>query len=169
MPDWVTLVDDQDRELGAEEKLAAHRRGVLHRAVSAFVFDRAGRHLLQRRAAGKYHSASLWTNACCGHPRPGEDPASAVARRLNEEMGIRVPLVPAFRFTYRADVGAGLVEHELDHVFTAVFDGTPAPDPAEVSGWRWVAPDALAAELAAAPERFTPWFRLILPGVQPPR
>jgi isopentenyl-diphosphate delta-isomerase len=164
--EWVTLVNPDDREIGTEEKLSAHRRGLLHRAVSAFIFDSAGRHLLQRRAPGKYHSAGLWSNACCGHPRPGESSAEAVARRLAEEMGVRSPLAPRLRFTYRAELDGGLVEHEVDHVFTGTFDGTPDPDPAEVSEWRWIAPDALAAEMALAPGTFTAWFRLLVPEVR---
>ena len=162
----VILVDDDDREVGTAEKLDAHRRGVLHRAVSALIFDSAGRQLLQRRALSKYHSAGLWSNACCSHPRPGESAADAVARRLREEMGITVPLTPLLRFTYRAEFGDGLVEHEVDHVFTGSFEGSPAPDPAEVSDWRWIAPDALAAEMTLAPESFTAWFRLLVPEVQ---
>ena len=161
----VILVDEHDREIGTEEKLVAHRRGLLHRAVSAFLFDSEGRQLIQRRADGKYHSAGLWSNACCSHPLPGESPTGAVARRLREELGITVPLTPLLRFTYRAELENGLIEHELDHVFVGRFDGIPVPDPAEVSEWRWVAPDTLNAEMALAPGTFTAWFRLLLPEV----
>jgi isopentenyl-diphosphate delta-isomerase len=162
----VILVDSDDREVGTAEKLDAHRRGILHRAVSALVFDSAGRQLLQRRAGGKYHSSGLWSNACCSHPRPGESAAEAVARRLGEEMGITVPLLPLLHFTYRAELGDGMVEHEVDHVFIGAFEGSPEPDPAEVSEWRWIAADALDAELALAPEMFTRWFHLVVAEVQ---
>lgn len=161
----VILVDGNDREIGTAEKLDAHRRGLLHRAVSAFLIDTNGRHLLQRRADGKYHSAGLWSNACCTHPFPGESVADAVARRLQEEMGVTVPLTPAFRYTYRTELDHDLIEHELDHVFVGRFDGVPSPDPAEVSEWRWIAPDALEAEMALAPGDFTAWFKLLLPEV----
>jgi len=164
--DHVILVDQNDNALGTCEKLEAHRRGLLHRAVSAFVFDGAGRHLLQRRAEDKYHSAGLWSNACCSHPRPDESVAEAVGRRLREEMGIVVPLLPLLRFTYHAKLGDGIIEHEVDHLFIGTFDASPAPDPAEVSEWRWIAADHLEAELALAPENFTSWFRILLPEVQ---
>ena len=162
----VVLVDEEDREIGTMEKLDAHRRGLLHRAVSAFLLDSEGRHLLQRRADGKYHSAGLWSNACCSHPFPGESTDDAVSRRLREEMGVSVPLTPLFRYTYRAELDNGLIEHEVDHVFIGRLDGVPSPDPAEVSEWRWIAPDALAAELALAPGNFTAWFHLLLPQVK---
>lgn len=89
----------------------------------------------------------------------------AIARRLREEMGIAPALEPRFVFTYRAELDKGLVEYEVDHIFTGTFEGAPAPDPAEVSEWRWVAADALAAEVALAPENFTAWFRVLLPEI----
>ncbi len=162
--DLVVLVDERDREVGTAPKLAVHRDGRLHRAVSVFVFDDAGRWLLQRRAGGKYHSAGLWSNTACTHPRPGELPEAAAARRLGEEMGIACLLRPAFSFLYRAELHGGpepLVEHEFDHVFVGRFEGAPAPAPVEVSGWRWAEAEAVQAAVARAPERFTPWFRLL--------
>ena len=80
----VVLVDDADREIGVADKLDAHRSGALHRAVSVFLFDPAGRLLVQRRALGKYHSGGLWTNSACGHPRPGEATADAARRGPGE-------------------------------------------------------------------------------------
>ena len=85
----VILVDAGDHEIGTEEKLKAHQRGHLHRAFSVIIWDGRGRLLLQRRQINKYHSGGLWTNSCCGHPRPGEQRAQAAMRRLGEEMGIR--------------------------------------------------------------------------------
>src|SRR5687768_17165134 len=113
----VILVDEWNREVGADEKLRAHESGALHRAFSVFVFDAAGRLLLQRRARSKYHSGGLWSNTACGHPRPGEGTDEAARRRLREEMGFECGLREAFVFTYRAELEGGLVEHEFDQVF----------------------------------------------------
>jgi isopentenyl-diphosphate delta-isomerase len=157
MEDLVVLVDAGDRAVGTAPKLAAHRTGALHRAFSVFVFDGRGRLLLQRRAAAKYHSGGLWTNSCCGHPRPGEAVLDAAGRRLREEMGISCVLRPVGAFTYRARLGE-LEEHEFDHVLVGRFDGEPVPDPGEVAAWRWVEPGEAARELAASPEAFTAWF-----------
>lgn len=137
----------------------------MHRAFSVLVFDAAGRLLLQQRAGGKYHSPGLWSNTCCGHPRPGEDTAAAAERRLREEMGFDCGLEPAGAFVYRAEIGA-LVEHEVDHVFTGGFDGTPQPDAAEVAAWCWVDPAELAADLAARPERYSAWLGRALERVR---
>src|SRR5205085_4273578 len=137
----VILVDECDRELGVSEKLQAHRAGALHRAFSIFIFDADKRLLLQKRAQTKYHSAGLWSNTACGHPRPGEPTEAAAHRRLREEMRFDCALRPAFQFLYRAELSGGLVEHEYDHVFVGEFDDEPVPDRAEVEDWRWVRMD----------------------------
>lgn len=154
----VILVDPSDQETGQAEKMAAHRQGVLHRAMSVMVWDRRGRMLLQKRHIGKYHSGGLWTNACCGHPRPGEAPRDAALRRLQEEMGFVCPLAPIGTMLYRAEVGAGLVEHELVHLFRGAHDGPVRPDPTECEGYAWAAACDIRAGVAATPERYSAWF-----------
>lgn len=158
----INTVDTAGLRTGAIGKLAAHHGGVLHEALSIFIFNQRGQLLLQQRAPGKYHSAGLWTNTCCSHARVDEDVADAAARRLTEEMGFSCPLAEVFTFTYRADVGGGLTEHEFDHVFVGTWDGAPTPDPAEAAAWRWVSLPDLAAEAAAHPERFTAWLLILL-------
>lgn len=158
----VVLVDEDDREAGSAGKLAAHEDGgTLHRAFSVFVFDTAGRLLLQRRAQGKYHFAGLWTNTCCGHPRPGQSVEEAASRRLWEEMGITPALTRVTSFVYEAsDPESGLTEREYDHVFLGYGDGDPAPEPEEASDWAWIYPEELARNLAEGPDRYTPWLPL---------
>lgn len=157
--DRVILVDDDDREIGTAGKLDAHRRGILHRAISVLIRDSAGRLLLQKRQSGKYHSGGLWTNCCCSHPRPGEAPADAAHRRLKEEMGFDCALEPLGLTSYRAAVGDGMTEHEVVHLFAGTYDGPVSPDPREADGFSWVEPAELAADIAARPARYTAWFR----------
>lgn len=161
MEERVVLVDENDAETGTMEKQRAHREGRLHRAFSVFLLNARGEMLLQHRAADKYHSGGLWTNTCCSHPRPGEAVEAAARRRLREEMGIDCPLTPLFAFTYRTQVGQGLVEHEYDHVFAGRYDGEPTPALDEVQGWRWARVEDLVREVREDPEAFTPWLRVI--------
>jgi isopentenyl-diphosphate delta-isomerase len=169
-PDRVILVDAHDRPVGTAGKLDAHLEGRLHRAFSVFVFDAAGHLLVQKRDAGKYHCGGLWSNTCCSHPPPDASIVEAARQRLDEEMGFSCELGRLFDLTYRVPVGGGLVEHEYDHVFAARLERRPAavaPDPKEVADWRWVAPNALRRDVAARPQRYTPWFRLLLdPALQ---
>jgi len=160
--DPVVLVDDHDAEVGTAGKLDAHQRGLKHRAISVLVRNAAGEFLLHRRAAGKYHSGGLWTNACCSHPRPGESALDAAHRRLKDEMGFDCTLKPMFIAQYRADVPGGLIENELVHAFGGTHDGEIAPDPAEVDEWKFVTLAALSADIQARPETYSVWFRRYL-------
>jgi isopentenyl-diphosphate delta-isomerase len=158
--DRVILVDEDDHEIGTEDKLAAHRgEGRLHRAISVFVFNSRGDLLLQRRAATKYHFAGLWSNTCCSHPRPGESIADVSKRRLREEMGISAPLKPVRTFIYKAtDPASSLSEHELVHLVVGQTDMDPVPDAREVGAWAWESLDQLRKKLAERPSDYTPWF-----------
>lgn len=159
----VVLVDENDAPLGAMEKMEAHRNGGrLHRAFSVIGFSPRGEILLQRRAATKYHSQSLWTNTCCSHPAPGETTLEAAHRRLREEMGFDVPLQEVFSFVYRAELDTGLTEYEYDHVLVGEFSGEPLCNPQEVDDWRWISPEALKADMEASPQKYSAWFRIII-------
>lgn len=162
----VILVDQADQETGCGEKLAVHRAGLLHRAFSVFLW-REGGLLLQRRAAGKYHSAGLWANACCSHPRPGEQLIAAAKRRVQEECGISCPqLKEAFCFTYRAELAGGMTEHELDHVLLGYYPGDSfSPDPREIAELAWWELDDIALALVQRPADFAAWFCLSAPRV----
>ena len=158
IPAWV---DGHLQPLG---KLEVHQRGLRHKAVSVFVVD-GTRVLIQKRAAGKYHTPGLWANTCCTHPRWDEEAAPCALRRLREELGI-AGLHPFFagRVEYRADVGQGLIEHELVDIFVAEAGSDLAvrPNPSEVEEVRWVDLYDLKAEVLRQPERFTPWLHIYL-------
>lgn len=153
-----------DGDIVALDKLEVHRRGLRHPAVSIFVMD-GRRTLIQRRALTKYHTPGLWANSCCTHPHWGEDPQVCATRRLDEELGITgLTLTPAGEVEYRADVGGGLIEHEVVQIFTArAPSALPVlPNPDEVAETRWVDLYDLAAETRRHPGRFTPWLRIYL-------
>jgi isopentenyl-diphosphate delta-isomerase len=186
----LELVDDAGQTVGVAGKLAAHQApGHLHRAFSVFLFSAADPGfsapgpgfgatapgpapsgplmLLQRRAAGKYHSPGVWSNTCCGHPRPQEDPRAAAVRRVREELGLTsVALTEAGIVRYRhPDPDTGLVEHEYNHLFTGWVSQPPDPDPAEVSATTFVS----AADLARlrVHEPFSAWFDTVLEAARP--
>ncbi|MEK7535609.1 MAG: isopentenyl-diphosphate Delta-isomerase [Patescibacteria group bacterium] len=161
----VVLVDESDKEIGTEEKLAAHKKGLLHRAFSIFVINSKGEMLIQRRAMSKYHSGGLWSNACCSHPHPNEKLQEATHRRLEEEMGFDCDLKEKFSFIYKTNFENGLVEHEFLHIFIGTWDATPKVDPEEADEWAWIDMAKLQADLATHPEKYTYWFKLALPKI----
>jgi isopentenyl-diphosphate delta-isomerase len=157
----LILVDTDDNEIGTLDKGACHDGdGVLHRAFSLFVFDDAGRLLLQQRAEGKRLWPGHWSNSCCSHPRRGETMEQAIGRRLCEELGMGCPLARLFTFTYQARYGSVGSEHELCTVYAGRCSDTPTVNEHEISAWRWVEPEALDAEIAADDACFTPWFHM---------
>lgn len=157
MPD-VILVDQADRPVGRMEKQEAHRKGLLHRAFSAFLLD-GSKLLIQRRALDKYHCGGLWSNTCCSHPAPGEPVLLAAERRLDEELGIKnARLRELDTFLYRAAFPNGLAEHELDHVLLGEYSGPVQPDPMEIAQVRWIDLEELQRDLQAFPQWYTPWF-----------
>ena len=162
----VILVDEQDQPVGACEKMAAHEQGLLHRAFSIFIFNSRGRLLLQQRSKGKYHSGGLWTNTCCSHPRPGETTEDAAYRRLQEEMGFQTELFHAFTFTYRAELDKELVEHEIDHVFTGIYEGEVFPNSEEAMDHSYMDMVQLEESLERFPEKFTVWLRIAFPRIK---
>lgn len=158
----LILVDRQDNPIGLGAKNQVHLDGALHRAFSVFVFNRQGELLVQQRAAGKYHSAGLWANTCCGHPRFDETNESAARRRLREEMGFECALSYVTHFIYHAVVSETMIEHEIDHLYIGRFDGIPCVNPDEVSQYQWLSLGEIERQLQACPEHFTQWFKQIM-------
>lgn len=175
MHDKVVLVNEHGEAQGLADKLDAHRYGRLHLAFSLMIFRGSAeghlsrQYLLQKRAAGKYHGANLWSNTCCSHPHSGESPADAVQRRVAEEMGIYQTLsIQALEpVYYRAEMPNGLIEHEYDHVFVCNDElQSFEVNPEEVSEWAWVDARQLRRNIEKDPDLFTPWLGLVLQRIE---
>jgi len=157
----VILVNETDDQLGLMGKMEAHKKGILHRAFSVFVFNNKGELLLQQRALDKYHSPGLWTNTCCSHQRDGESSLVAGKRRLEEEMGFFCDLEEVFWFIYSAAFDNGLTEHELDHVMVGYYDNDPVINLQEVASFKWMSLDKVKQDIAEHPQNYTEWFKII--------
>jgi isopentenyl-diphosphate delta-isomerase len=162
----VILVDEYDTPLDKMEKLEAHQKALLHRAVSVFIFNNHNKMLLQKRAASKYHSPDLWTNTACTHPFPSESNEAAVIRRLKEEMGITINNVTEiFHFIYNEQLENGLTEYEFDHVFVGFSDELPIPNPDEVSDFDYIDINEVLKQVKKSPQNYTVWFKKIIERV----
>jgi len=158
----VILVDELDNPTGSIEKMEAHRKALLHRAISVFVCNTKGEWLLQRRALTKYHSNSLWTNTCCTHPFPGESNIAAANRRLKQEMGMKCELKEIFSFTYKELLDNELTEYEFDHVFFGITDDLPQINTSEVMEWKYIVFADLKKDILQNKENYTVWFMKIV-------
>ena len=177
MAEAVILVDGNDRVMGAESKLEAHRgEGKLHRAFSVLLFDMDGRLLLQRRALNKITFPGIWANSCCSHPLYTDDEMElvdnlgvirAAVRKLEQELGITPLQIPISsfravgRFQYLARMNEEWAEHELDHVIVIQSEVELEINTNEVHEIAWVGKDEFADWCAATRQRgeqIAPWF-----------
>lgn len=155
----VILVDSNDQFLGVAEKIHAHQHGLLHRAFSIFIYNDKRQVLLQQRSPEKYHCGGLWTNTCCSHSVLNEDILISANKRLKFEMNMASNLAFVDKFLYRADLGSGMTEHEIDHVFVGLYQGGDiCPNPSEAISFRWVDIGSLRKEIITTPHMFTPWL-----------
>ena len=161
MEDRLILVDYKDNIVGEGYKQEVHEKGLLHRAFSVFIIN-GNKMLIQKRAKDKYHSAELWANTCCSHPRVNEDTYDAARRRLKEECGIECEIKEAGSFIYRSVYENGMTEYELDHVFTGCYDGDYHPDLNEIEELKYVDIDYLLKDIKDNPDRYTSWFKTAL-------
>ena len=157
----VILVNELDEQIGVMPKMEAHKKGLLHRAFSVFVFNKLGELMLQQRAASKYHSPLLWTNTCCSHQRDGERNIEAGKRRLQEEMGFVCELREVTSFIYNAQLDNGLTEHELDHVMIGYYDDNPKINKDEVERYKWMTLEDVKQDILRSPNQYTVWFKII--------
>jgi isopentenyl-diphosphate delta-isomerase len=161
----VVLLGEDGRPIGTAPKEQVHHAGTpLHLAFSCYLFDDAGAVLLTRRALHKKAFPGVWTNSCCGHPAPGEDPEAAVRRRVREELRLEIGelrcVLPDFR--YRATASDGVVENEICPVYVGRAAGPVRPDPAEVMEHVWVQWHDLCAA-ARLPWAISPWAAAQIP------
>jgi len=161
----VVLLDEAGYASGTADKMAVHHAETpLHLAFSCYLFNDSGQFLLTRRAESKRTFPGVWTNTCCGHPRPGEPLSGSVLRRLRDELGIGSAaltlVLPGFR--YRARMANGVTENEICPVYAAVTDVAPDPDPAEVAETRWVDWAEFCQAVGAGQQPISPWCAMQL-------
>ena len=167
--DHVVLLNPDREPVGTAPRAYVHTRDTpLHLAFSLYVFNEADEVLLTRRALTKTTWPGVWTNTCCGHPRPGEDMPAAIARRLDYELGMQVTDLACVLpdFGYRATDASGLVENEFCPVFRAHVrmdpesshpNDPPLANPDEVLDWKWWKWNDVIEAARRTPFVFSPW------------
>lgn len=158
----VILVDKDNRQIGTEEKLLAHKEGKLHRAFSVLIFNKKNQLLIQQRAKEKYHCGGLWSNSCCSHPKIAESLISSAHRKLKQEMGFDCKLKRIFSFIYKIKLDNQLLEHEYDTVLIGKYEKNPKPNYEEVMNYRWMSLKQIKSDILENPKIYTPWFKIII-------
>jgi isopentenyl-diphosphate delta-isomerase type 1 len=158
--DPVILLDERGRARGSAPERVIHGPATpLHLGFACHLFDRSGRALMTRHPGPAEAGPGVWSNACRGHPQPGETLRTAVSRRLQEDLGVTATRMALglSDFTYRAIVAEGVLEHELCPVVVAETDDLPSSDAGDRSGAEWIAWDALCERASRHPRSLSPW------------
>src|SRR4051812_10929459 len=97
--DLIVLLDESGRRSGTMPRDRVHTdRTPLHLAFSVYLLNTSNQLLMTRRSLSKLTWPGVWSNSCCGHVHPDEDPAQAAERRVGEELGITAvelkPILP---------------------------------------------------------------------------
>lgn len=159
--DLVVLIDEHGEAVGTADRVSVHSEDTpRHKAFSTYLFDDQGRVLVTRRALHKATWPGVWTNAACGHLRPGEDPQQAARRRVPQELGVEptglVTVLP--HFSYRAVDASGIVENEFCPVMLGRIEADRLRvDPEEVAESRWVGWQELHRTAREMPMLLSPW------------
>jgi isopentenyl-diphosphate delta-isomerase len=156
---YVILVDKKNNKIGTEEKITVHKKGLLHRAFSIFIFNKKDELLLQRRQLSKYHSPGLWSNTCCGHQIEGLQNVKCAKSRLMYEMGINCSLKKVLDFYYKYELENGMIEHEYDLFYIGKYNLTPHINTKEVSEFKWTNIHTIMQDINQNPHLYTAWFK----------
>lgn len=148
------IVDADDNVVGRAPRSQVHAKGLLHRAVSVFVFNTSGQLLLQKRSATKDEFPGCFTSSASGHVSAGESYDETAPRELFEELGLASPL----EFLVKFPAGPQMAnEHTV--LYRTVTDAIPSPDPGEIESILFVDLSEVRLMVEREPEQFTPPFR----------
>jgi len=162
MEEILTLVDENDHEIGRETREKCHiGKGKMHRAISAFLFTDKNLLLIQQRSQKKLLWPGYWDCTVATHVYPNETYEDATERGLKQELGISTSVEKIFAFTYFAPFGKH-AENEYCALLVGRHSGAVAPNPNEVSDINYISLQKLREEMARKGEAYTPWFKIAL-------
>ncbi|HUT22793.1 MAG TPA: NUDIX domain-containing protein [Sumerlaeia bacterium] len=135
MPEEIlTLVNENDEEVGRAPRSVVRRESLLHRSTAILVYDSRGRLLIHKRTASKDINPSLWDLFAGGVVALGETYEEAARRETREEIGIESPeLEFLFKIHYHNAHNPCFVG-----VFKTVYDGPIAFQEEEIEEGRFV-------------------------------
>ena len=136
----VMVVDEENRPVAELPRHRVRNENLPHRATFIFVFDRAGRLLVQRRTAIKDIYPSYYDLGAGGVVAAGESYEECAEREAEEELGIRdTPLESKFDFYFEDERNRC-----FGRVFTCVHEGPFTLQAEEVESVEFHAVDEIA-------------------------
>lgn len=135
----VTVVDEDDQEIGSAMLAEVWAKRLIHRVVFILVKDEQGRLLLQKRSEHMNLYPNCWDFSAAGHVDKGFSYDEAARRELAEELGLHnVPLIEVVHYrTYNQFEGRHM--DRFAKLYQVVVDPAQAfnTDEHEVSKVQW--------------------------------
>lgn len=153
--EWFPIVDEEGKIIGKAPRSVCHdgKSKLLHPVIHLHLFDRDGKIYLQKRSVKKDIQPGKWDTSVGGHIAPGEKIEDALAREVQEEIGLK-NIEPQFihKYVWESDR-----ERELVFSFIAVSEDIPVADRTEIDEGRFWTIDEIILNLGK--DIFTPNFR----------
>ena len=87
--EFFDVVDEDDNVIGKASREECHKKGLIHRSVMFFVFNEEGMVLVTKRTKAKDFFPGYRSIVLGGHVHAGESYEEAVAREIEEEVGLK--------------------------------------------------------------------------------
>lgn len=137
--EYLDIYDEQGNFLGTEERSVVHTKGLWHKTVHCWLYDKEGNIFFQRRA----DRGTLYTTSS-GHLSAGESVTKAFRREIKEEIGLdidasdatHVNVVP-FQMDRIKEDGSVFRDRAFANVYVDLYEGDYKDfhmDESEVSG-----------------------------------
>jgi 16S rRNA (adenine1518-N6/adenine1519-N6)-dimethyltransferase len=147
------VVDGNNAVIAQMPRGEVHAKGLRHRAVHIFVFNKHGELWLQQRSHLKDVHPLGWDSSAAGHLDVGESYAAAAVRELKEELGIEAATECIAKIPATEKTGWEFVElHRAQHNGPMHF----APD--EIACGGFFKPEQIESWIAARPQDFAGGF-----------
>jgi len=162
MEEILTLVDENDNEIGRETREECHLgKGKMHRAIAVFLFNDKNLMLIQQRSRKKLLWPRYWDCTVATHVYPDETYENAAKRGLKQELGISASVKKILASTYFAPFGKH-AENEHCALLVGRYNGAVTPNPNEVSNVNFMSLQKLEEEMTQSGKSYTPWFKIAL-------
>lgn len=90
MKEIVDLYNEQGEIIGKVDKNEAHKKGLLHKTIHAWILNKNNELLIQKRCSKKDYFPNVWDVSIGGHIDRGESSIDCVIREAREELGLNL-------------------------------------------------------------------------------
>lgn len=124
----LNIVDENDNIIGKDTRENIHKKGLLHREVHVWIYNKKGEILFQKRAEDKDLYPGLLDVSVGGHVEIGDDYLKTAIKELEEETGIKAEAkdlvyITTIKESRSEDVLTGMINYTFKKVYAYEFNG----------------------------------------------